>query len=139
MRHSELGTYTELHFNSRLREPVPADVLAALSHMVGTAELPAELPAHPLFATERWRWMLRTDSYYFDLETLSTLRYDEIGEGWYLCIRTNLKNYGGEIEKFIDWVMPYLDKYEGDFLGFYRSEQTDVPTLIYATAAAPNK
>jgi len=32
--------------------------------------------------------------------------------------------------------MPYLYKYEGNFLGFYRCEENEEPTLIYANASA---
>lgn len=77
-------------------------------------------------------FMLCMDSYYFDADTISTLRFDDIGNSFYLCIRTNLKNYDSEIEHFIDWIMPYLDKYEtGQFLGFYRYEEDEQPTLIF--------
>ena len=75
--------------------------------------------------------MLNSDSYYFAADTHSTLRYDNIGQCYYLCIRCNLKNYSNEIEKFVDWVMPYIRAYEEDFLGFSRYENTEQPTLIY--------
>lgn len=127
-----MGMYTELHFNSELKNNVPASVLNILSYMVGVHEdEPDQLPNHKLFTDQRWRFMLQCDSYYFDADTISTLRYDDIGNSWYLCIRTNLKNYDDEIEDFIDWIMPYLNKYDGEFLGFYRYEEDEEPTLIY--------
>lgn len=127
-----MGMYTELHFNSELKKDVPSEVVEILKYMVGDLEEePSKLPDHDLFKDTRWRFMLRTDSYYFDADTHSTLRYDSIGESYYLCIRTNLKNYDSEIEHFIDWVMPYLNKYDKKFLGFYRYEENEKPTLIY--------
>lgn len=127
-----MGMYTELHFNSKLKKDVPAGVLDALGYMLGQCEAePVHLPQHPLFKTKRWGLMLVCDSYYFDADTHSTLRFDEIGNTHYLCVRSNLKNYDSEIEKFIDWIMPYLDKYEGDFLGFYRYEECGQPSLVY--------
>lgn len=130
-----MGMYTELHFNAELAKNVPEPVIEVLKYMVGDIEQkPGVLPEHELFANgTRWRGMLRTDSYYFDADTHSTLRFDEIGGQYYLCIRTNLKNYGSEIEKFIDWIAPYLDEHinNGDFLGFYRYEENNEPTLIY--------
>lgn len=120
--------YTELHFNSEIK---PEDkVIKILQYMLGETEEVPELSRHPLFSTSRWRIMLRCDSYYFDADTSSTLRYDWQGD-WYLCIRCNLKNYGNEIEHFLNWIMPYCEKEEGDFLGFYRYEETETPTLIY--------
>ncbi|KKM69332.1 hypothetical protein LCGC14_1451780 [marine sediment metagenome] len=127
-----MGMYTELHFNSELKLNTPDDIISILKNMVGDMdEIPAPLPNHPLFSTGRWRFMLRSDSYYFAADTHSTLRFDEIAGSWFLCIRTNLKNYGGEIEKFVSWIMPYLNKSNGDFLGFERYEETETPTLIY--------
>lgn len=129
-----MGMYTELHFNVELAEDVPGDVIDILKFMVGDSEEePKKLPRHKLFESTRWRFMLRTDSYYFPADTHSTLRYDDIGKSYYLCIRTNLKNYDSEIEKFISWIDPYIDIYtqQGDFLGFYRYEEDNEPTLIY--------
>lgn len=125
-----MGMYTELHLNSALKADVPTSVLDKLKFMLGETEVDTAID-HPLFSTERWKFMLRCDSYYFDADTHSTLRYDDIAGHCYLCIQTNLKNYGGEIEKFVDWIMPYLDKYEGDFLGYSRYEENEKPDLIF--------
>ena len=125
-----MGMYTEFHFNSRLRVDVPQDVIAILEYMLGGGEKPAP-PNHPLFATDRWDFMLRSDSYYFDADTHSTLRFDDISRAYFLCIRCNLKNYTGEIQAFLSWITPYLDGSDGNFLGFSRFEEVDTPTLIY--------
>ena len=127
-----MGMYTELHFNSELKKDVPPETLAILQYMVEGGDTAPPVPEHPLFSEgTRWRFMLQSDSYYFDADTHSTLRHDFQG-GWYLCIRCNLKNYSDEIQNFIEWVRLFLDKHEGDFLGFYRYEESDEPTLIYA-------
>jgi hypothetical protein len=127
-----MGMYTEIHFNSELREDTPEEVIEILKYMVGDSEEePTRLPDHELFKTPRWGIMLRCDSYYFDADTHSTLRYDDISKSYYLCIRSNLKNYDDEIGKFVDWIMPYLNKHDGEFLGFSRYEENDEPELIY--------
>lgn len=126
-----MGMYTELHFNAELRADVPAEVVTLLRAMVGDTDFPTSFPEHPLFSCDRWKGMLQSDSYYFAADTHSTMRYDDIGKAWMLCIRCNLKNYCQEIQKFIDWIEPYILAYEGDFLGFSRYEQTEEPTLIY--------
>jgi hypothetical protein len=127
-----MGMYTELHFNASLLRSVPKEVINVLQYMIDGDILESiETPDHPLFEADRWGIMLRCDSYYFDADTHSTLRFDEIHNGYYLCIRSNLKNYDGEIEKFIDWIHPYLDAFDGDFLGFYRYEEDEIPTLIF--------
>ena len=127
-----MGMYTEIHFNAALREGTPEEVLRVLRYMVDGDDKEPELPAHPLFATPRWRHLFTCDSYYFAADTNSTLRYDDIAKQYFLCVRSNLKNYDNEIEQFIDWIDPYLDAHPpGDFLGFSRYEETETPTLIY--------
>lgn len=126
-----MGMYTELHFNAELRRDTPTEVIEVLRYMLGEIEDEPTLPAHPLFETGRWRIMLRADSYYFDAKTHSALYDDETAQAQFLCIRCNLKNYGGEIEAFVDWITPYLDKAPGEFLGFSRYEETEQPTLLH--------
>ena len=131
-----MGMYTELHFNAEVRDD--AEALPILQFMVDHhAPAPTTLPDHPLFSRERWRFMLTCDSCYFAADTRSTLRTQRYADGayHYLCVRCNLKNYEQEIQLFIDWIMPYLDKEDGEFLGFYRYEETEEPTLIYMKAA----
>lgn len=125
-----MGMYTEIHFNSELRRDTPSEVLAVLRYMLGDGDEPP-LPDHPLFSTTRWRYLFTMDSYYFDADTHSTLRFDDIAKTHFLCVRSNIKNYDGEIEAFLDWIDPYLEKYPGDFLGFSRYEETEQPTLIF--------
>jgi hypothetical protein len=122
-----MGMYTELHYNVELRSDVPAEVLAALRYMLDSDQPEARCD-HPLFETDRWSVMLRMSSAYFPSRTHSELfnEYDR----WHLGVRCNLKNYDGEIEKFIDWMDPYVDAFEGDFLGFHRYEESDDPVLI---------
>lgn len=126
-----MGMYTELHFNSELKGNTPTNVISILKYMVEDGDKPLKLPDHPLFKTCRWETMLVCDSYYFDAETHSTLRLDNITNSWYLCIRSNFKNYDNEVECFLNWIYPYLNKFEGDFLGFYRYEEFQTPSLIF--------
>jgi hypothetical protein len=126
-----MGMYTEFHFNSELKKDTPNNVIEILRYMIGSSPKPERLPEHELFFTERWWYMLVSTSTYFDAETISTLKFDNVIGSYFLCIRCNLKNYDQEIQHFIDWIDPYLDKYEGNFLGFYRYEEDEEPTLIY--------
>ena len=129
-----MGMYTELHFNSELKKDVPIQVIDVLKYMVKDRKKKPTLPEHSFFECERWTMLFVCDSYYFDADTHSTLRFDDISNAYYLCVRANLKNYGEEIRKFLDWITPYLEKYEGEFLGFYRYEESEQPTLIYHKA-----
>lgn len=126
-----MGMYTELHFNVELRTDTPPAVINILRFMVDGSPVHPKTPDHPLFESERWEWMLQSDSYYFNADTASTLRWDDIAQSHFLCLRFNVKNYDGEIEHFLDWIMPYVDAFDGDFLGFSRYEESQEPTLIH--------
>lgn len=132
-----MGMYTEFHFNVELKNtgPFHMQVVKTLEFMLaGLSEkrdLKFTAPDHPLFRTDRWHSMLLGDSYYFDADTHSTLRWDSISKSRVLCIRCNLKNYDQEIQKFIDWIKPHVEGHEGSFLGFYRYEESDDPTLVH--------
>jgi hypothetical protein len=123
-----MGMYTELHYNVELRKAVPAKVIEVLKYMLDNDEPCEGKPNHPLFVTDRWPVMLRMSSAYFPARTHSEL-FEEYGQ-WHLGVRCNLKNYCGEIEKFIDWLDPYVEAFEGDFLGFHRYEESEEPVVI---------
>ncbi len=125
-----MGMYTELHFNAEIIKDAPEEVIEILEYMVNKETTYKTIPNHEFFITERWKSLFSSDSYYFSADTHSTFRYDKIGQCYYLCVRSNIKNYGSEIEKFIDWIMPYVVSSD-EFLGFYRYEESREPTLIY--------
>ena len=128
-----MGMYTELVLGIEI-EPT-TEVLDILHYMLGDIEDQPECikqSNHELFKTSRWAIVLRCDSYYFDGQTDSKLFVDNLYEDepmYYLNVRSNLKNYDSEIEKFMDWLSPYI-KTDG-FLGYKRYEEDDDPTLIY--------
>lgn len=129
-----MGMYTELHFNAELIRDTPHRITDVLAYMTGTTRSePAALPDHALFGTRHWDLMLQCDSSYFPLSTASSIDH-EYGRH-YLRVRSNFKNYDGEIEKFLDWIMPWVDA-DTECLGYWRYEENDHPTLIYKTAPA---
>lgn len=123
-----MGMYTELNIGVSLRSDTPENIINVLRYMLGDPDKP-ELPDHPLFSTDRWTFMLRCDSYYFDGRTDSSMVRDDIDDEYKLNVRCNLKNYSNEIDLFLDFIQPYLET-EG-FLGYKRYEEDDDPTLIY--------
>ncbi|MDO7204281.1 hypothetical protein Q5M85_09125 [Paraclostridium bifermentans] len=42
-----------------------------------------------------------------------------------------MKNYDNEIDKFIDWIKPYVEGSWYKFLGYKRNEENKEPKLIY--------
>lgn len=129
-----MGMYTELNCAFELKKGTPQEVIDLLWFMTNNAIVPQppSLPDHPLFRTSSWQMMLGSDSYYFAGEAHSTVRFEDgVTDTWFVTIRCNLKNYDHEIEHFVDWITPHIDAMEGDFIGYYRYEETEVPTLIY--------
>jgi hypothetical protein len=128
-----MGMYTELNCAFELKKDTPDSVMAVLLYMLDQRNPePEAFPSHPLFTTSRWRMLLTCSSYSFAAcESRTALWLDEADDQYHVMIRSNLKNYDGEIEKFIDWITPYIDGLEGDFLGYSRYEETEIPTLLY--------
>jgi hypothetical protein len=122
-----MGMYTALHFAADVSQ-APKEVVDVLDFMAGNTEVePTPLPSHEFFKAERWRVLFRMDSEYFSADTHCSFKNMTI------TVTSNLKNYDSEIEKFLDWVMPYVSNYEGEFLGYRRYEEDNEPTLIYKT------
>jgi hypothetical protein len=126
-----MGMYTELVVGVGLKPNTPPVVIDALKFMAGLTDAqPSELPDHRLFATDRWRFMLRCGSYYFAVpDSVTEMKFDEISKAWWLSVRSNMKNYGGEIRAFMEWIAPFVED-EG-FVGHSRYEEDDDPTLFY--------
>ena len=70
-------------------------------------------------------------SYYFTGTANSNIQYRNIDKEIVLHIDTDFKNYGDEIEYFLDWIAPYIDAYDNEFLGYSRCEETNNPTLYF--------
>lgn len=127
-----MGMYTELVVSTRIfDEP---EVINVLKFMIATdLDVPEikEIPTHPLFETPRWRYMLRSASYYFTPTASSLLEYDKIGKSWSFINRSDFKNYDNEINLFLDWLDPYIDASDGEMIGYSRYEESDEPTIRY--------
>ncbi|MGL5151574.1 MAG: hypothetical protein ACRC7N_13505 [Clostridium sp.] len=125
-----MGMYTELVLSCELKKDVPNEVIKVLEFLTRENELEVELPNHKFFECDRWKWLFTMDSYYFSGVTHCIFRFDDISKTYFLTTRSNLKNYGSEIQKFLNWIYPYIDECE-DFLGYYRYEESREPELIY--------
>ena len=130
-----MGTYTEIYVKAVLKEDVDDNVINILKFMLGMDDVELEdltLPSHSLFTTGRWHSMLRSSSYYHIPYTVKLFEYNDISENYYLVVRSDFKNYQGEIGKFFDWIAPHIEKY-GDktFIGYSLYEEDDEPKLYY--------
>ena len=130
-----MSMYTEIYVKVVLKKDVDDNVINILKYMLGMDDVELEdfeIPSHSLFKTDRWDSMLRSSSYYHIPYTLKLLDYDDISENYYLVVRSDFKNYNGEIGKFFDWITPYVEK-DGDktFIGYSLYEEDDEPKLYY--------
>ena len=124
-----MGMYTELLIDVELKTETPDNILKIIEFMIGVNETAPELTSHELFKTERWSNMLMSDSSYFIGDTCSYIDYGDLKEIT-LHVRCNLKNYDYEIEKFIDFIRPFVNELNDEYWGYKRYEEERLPTLI---------
>jgi len=134
-----MGMYTALSLGVEIRKDAPQIVIDVLNEMVGGREIDFVLPDHPLFKCNRWSFMLRCDSYYFDYQTHFSFEHDHISGTYFLSGVSNLKNYGGEITLFLDWLQPYIHQASAGFIGWTQYEEDDFPTLLMLKCVGDGK
>ena len=107
-----MGEYSELIFGARLKDD--NEMITTVRQLVEHEEV-SPLPAHEFFKSERYTQIARgTNSYYFAGSSEPTFYYDHIVKEWTLLIRMNMKDYDNEIEKFLDWIKPYITQGSGN-------------------------
>jgi hypothetical protein len=130
-----MGMYTELIFGCSLKSNTPSAVIALLQAMVkggGEIDKIILLPDHDFFKCERWRWLFTGGSYYFGVnEALGKIWQDNIDKEWKISTRSNIKNYDGEIEKFLDWIKPYIESGSGEQEMYAITTYEDSTPIIY--------
>lgn len=125
-----MGMYTEINICFDLIKNVSKDVVDILYYLINGVSVPfTELPEYDFFKCDRWNMIACCDSYYFDGSTNSKMIFDGISDTWKINIRANLKNYDNEIEKFLNWLKPYIET--KGFIGYKRYEECEEPVLIY--------
>lgn len=99
-----MGMYTQLVFKAELKHvQLVTDTLKRFAHS-----------DHEFFST--YRYPLICNDIRLNRNTIA--------------VRCELKNYDNEIQKFLDWIMPYVQE-TNEILGFYLYEEDDFPTFIY--------
>jgi hypothetical protein len=127
-----MGMYTEIYVNVDLKRETPDNVLQVLKAMCGQLDREQEEEALREFP-DRWCMLFSDCSYYTPRTYCKYLQFDEISKQWSLLGKGDIKNYGQEIQKFFEWVMPWVDAFEGEFIGYSRYEESDKPTLYFKT------
>lgn len=130
-----MGMYTEIIFGAELKKEAPESIINTIQYLVDGKDV-SELenaPDHDFFRSER-TWLIRSGgSYYFPGTVEPKFWHDDISQSWFLHFRTNIKNYDSEIEKFIDWIKPYIGDGVGGrrFFAIVTYEEQDEPTIYY--------
>jgi len=133
-----MGMYTEFVFGAELKHDTPKEVIGVLKYIILSNVIEKSpdmiIPKHPFFETDRWHLLGQCSSYSFGFSaSCSKMVYDNITTSWLIAIRSSIKNYNNEIEKFMDWIKPYIKHGSGrrEFLGYSLYEEAEEPKLYY--------
>jgi hypothetical protein len=118
-----MGMYTEIYVNVDLKKETPVPVIDTLREICA-GHCPPGFP-------DRSGLLFSNSSYYTPLTSVARLTFDSIRDGYSLLGKGDLKNYSGEIEYFFNWIMPWVDGFPGDFVGYHRYEEDQKPTLVF--------
>jgi hypothetical protein len=116
-----MGMYTEFYFRARIKDGAVTDWLD--EQINGDNDwFPAPFDEHEFFKCDRWSHVfIGGGAVYQESRTPIFRRKNRSGGGPYgneLVLASSLKNYGDEIESFMEWITPHLDMYHGNFLGY---------------------
>lgn len=128
-----MGMYTELIFGATLKENTPTYVTRALDNIINdktNVDLPDEVKQFSdEYSLSKLIWC---SSYYFGAHSNKpSCVFDKIANRWSISFRANCKNYQNEIEKFIEFITPYVEYGSGptNIFAIVQYEEDDYPTL----------
>ncbi len=126
-----MGAHTELIFGAVLREDTPDKVIEALNYMLGKIE---EKPRGFPLPSGRCEGLFQYGSYPFAVDRpICKMWLDDTFEEYHISIRSNIKNYNNEIETFLKWIRPYIQRGSGsrDMYAIVIHEEQAEPTIYY--------
>jgi len=127
--------YTELVFGAELNGNPGEDneVVRVLRFLCGDTDVvPDPPPDHPFFSTDRWRFIGTGGSYSFPVTSPHSAVLRDRGNGSVsVSMRCSLKNYAPTIERFLEWIAPYVTNAYPEFYGYMMYEDAEAPTLIW--------
>lgn len=134
-----MGMYTELYISAQIKPD--AKNLPAFKALFVDRDIKEKHKKfhklHHAFTCSRIQFGMIPGgcSHYFTPMSSSKCEWNEISQAYCLTFRCDLKNYEGEIEAFLDWLMPMVDGYDGEHIGHKRYEESEAPTLLFKTSA----
>lgn len=151
-----MGMYTEFIFGCNLSKATPRVCVEALDYVInGEEKKPKyedpknweedEFNKHYIERTleddvikafidqyDFWR-LFKCSSYYFGAANpVGKFYYDPIDSSYHISTRADLKNYEGQIEKFIEYIRPFVTQgsgYDHHIFAYVQYEEAEFPTL----------
>lgn len=120
-----MGMYTEIFVNVDFKKGAPSEVIETCKAICNGDYESSYLEGKP----GRWSILFGNGSYYTPLTRVANLTFDNIGGHWSLLGKGDIKNYDNEIQKFFDFIRPWVDN---EFMGYMRCEEDRHPTLFYS-------
>lgn len=133
-----MGMYTEFFFRAELKRETPEDLLKWLEDALDPESPPDAQPFDDseFFTCPRWKSLLWGAGAVYHVVNRPRF-YREYSGQPRIVIHSSLKDYGAETEAFVDWILPWVDAHEGQYLGYSLYEESDdgngreAPTHIY--------
>jgi len=129
-----MGMYTEFYFRANIKDGPVADWL---DKQINADDdwFQTGFDDHEFFTLDRWSSVfIGGGSVSQESRTPIFRRKNRAGGGPYgneLVLASSLKNYGGEVESFIEWITPHLDMHTGDLLGYELYEDSCDDADVY--------
>ena len=120
--------YTELIFGAALEKDTPKNIIDNFIWFIEHKNEPMEI------IEEIENMLYRGTSSYFAIHNpVNKILFDTFYGRYAVSIRMNIKNYGGEIETFLDYIKPYIHQGSGnrDMYAIVMYEEEDTPTIYY--------
>lgn len=125
-----MGMYTELVLKCQINGGAPKEVMDVIQYMFAGADKPVKLPKHEFFTLPCWDSIGNSCSFYHHPSVVNNCPKFDYSEEQYIFSRSDIKNYSGEIQEFLDWIKPYISAMEGQCIGWTWYEEELQPTLI---------
>lgn len=139
-----MGMYTEFRIECHLKSATPASLLYVLRALVSERVRLPDMKntiatfleewvrceeARAFLADERYIFLGNPDDKMFDEVCDWRLRLED-DSTWLLSIGTDVKNYDGVIQKFWEWISPWIVEDPGTVIGHCQNEWNDKPSPV---------
>ena len=125
----------------KLKKDTPVKIIELLDRCINTKE--GQLPEfqelekmHDFFLTKRWKTLLYSIQELKEGETSFTKK----GNHYFLQIACDINYEDGEIDRFCDWIYPYIVGHKPkEYIGYRQGEDEDRRRNIYLSRVLQHK